>query len=85
MTVLGWCCVLAVITAAVLFGRTAVGGAGRHTPKHRTGVVLSICGPLLAGCGGLLVAAASGAWLPVAAGTVGAVIVTSAVGAVLAP
>lgn len=97
MTALSWCCVLAVVVAALLFGgtasapppstsgRTPYGGVRTRSPRRRTGLVLSMTGPLAAGGVGLVIAAVSGAWLPVAAGTVGAVLVTSAVGAVLAP
>lgn len=87
MSLLGWLCVMAVTAAAVLFGQTArrPPGDGRLPPRARTGMAVSITGPLLVAALGVAVAALSGAWLPVAAGTVAAVVLTAGLGAVLIP
>lgn len=84
MTLLSWCAVLAVVVGAFLFGQTARGQLVRD-PRHRLGVALSISGPLLVLVVGLTVAVATGAWLPVAAGTAAAVMLAAGAGAVLAP
>lgn len=90
MSLLGWLAVLAVAVAAMLFGQTArspSGGQSRGAlpTRVRTGVAVSITGPLFVATAGLAMAVISGAWLPVAAGTIAAVVLTAVAGLVLAP
>ncbi len=87
MALLGWVCVLAVTIAAVLFGQTARPrqSAGPLPSRVRTGIAVSITGPLLVAAVGLVVATVSGAWLTAATGTVAAVSLTVVTGLVLVP
>lgn len=86
---LSWLCVLAVTVAAVLFGQTARAEphltSGTLTTRARTGLVVSITGPLLVAAAGLAVAVVSGSWLTIAAGTAAAVVLTAVLGLALAP
>lgn len=87
MPFLSWVAVLALTIAAVLIGRTAreVARGGRHPGRQRFGTTLSISGPLLVAGVGLVWAVLTGNWVPAAAGTAGALILTAGLGLALAP
>jgi hypothetical protein len=75
--------------AAALVGQTARTRPARRRRRRsraaRIGLFLSLSGPWLALLAGVAVGASTGAWLPAAAGTAGAVVLTSLVGLTLRP
>jgi hypothetical protein len=79
--VLAWLAVLAVCTAAVLFGQTARirRRRRRRSPAARVGLFLSLSGPWVAVLAAAGAGAVTGAWLAAAAwgacGVVGAAVV----------
>lgn len=85
-----WAIVIATAAAAFLFGQLARDTVHRYPPGHlpstvRTGVAVSISGPLLVVVVGLVVALLTGAWVAVSIGTFVGVVVVTGLGWFLAP
>lgn len=86
--VLAWLGVLAVCVAAVLFGqaaRTAPRGRRRRSRARRIGLFVSLSGPWLAVLAGVVAGILSGAWLLAAVGAAVGVVLSAAIGFILAP
>lgn len=86
---LAWTAVFAAAVGAALFGQTARGRTrprGRRTPvRTRVGLAVSMSGPWLTLLAGAAAAAATGAWVPAAAGTLAGLVVVAGAGLVLVP
>lgn len=85
-----WAIVVATAAGAFLFGQLARDTVRRYPPGHlpttvRTGVAVSISGPLVMVVVGLVVALVTGAWVGVAIGTFVGVLVVTGLGWFLAP
>lgn len=90
MALLSWLAVLAVTLGAVAFGQSARAAAlaypaGELPSRVRTGIAVSICGPLVAAGTGVALAVLAGSWLLTAVATVVAVTASAALGLLLAP
>lgn len=87
---LSWAVTLATAAGSLLFGQLARQSIKRYPPGHvppavRSGVVVSITGPIVLAVVGLVVAAVTGYWLYAAVGTFLAVLAVTALGWFLAP
>jgi hypothetical protein len=86
--VAAWLAVVAICTAAVVFGQTARTARRRRrrtARAARVGLFLSLSGPWLALLGGVGAGAVTGAWLVAAAVAACAIVATALVGLTLFP